>query len=294
MFLRLGVAMMSAALLMVGAAVFYVSLQREESVAVAEAATKEPRKTSVLYGEPQEIALSEEPVQQVKAEAVTKSPEPTQRVKAEAYVPAPEPEQRAEPAPADSQPTPVQEEIEPQPVPEPERVPAEPEPLPATAQDWPAPTREQVQAAGEPRHYELAAGAVMGLTVKAIGLHNVPVFDSNEDWALDSGVRHVPETSMPWSGGAQRNVYLEGHRLGYPGTGSHLVFYNLDRLGKGDGILLKGRDGTRYKYRVVDTFVVDPSDSWVMGQIRNRDLVTLQTCTGPGYSKRLIVRAERV
>jgi sortase A len=41
-------------------------------------------------------------------------------------------------------------------------------------------------------------------------------------------------------------------------------------------------------------FVVDPSESWVMGQIRGRDMVTLQTCTGPGYSERLIVRAERV
>jgi sortase A len=134
----------------------------------------------------------------------------------------------------------------------------------------------------------------MGLTVRSIGIYNAPVFDANANWALDAGVRHVPQTSMPWSRSKQRNVYLEGHRLGYPGTGSHLIFYNLDRMKKGDEVLLKNRDGKRYEYRVSDSFVVKPSDSWVMGQIRGRDMVTLQTCTGPGYSKRLIVRAERI
>ena len=278
--------MMSAALLMAGAVVFYVFLQREETVA-AEIATKESKETYVLYGEPQEIAPPEETVQQVKADAAAQSAKPIQRVEAtETATPAPEPEQRAEPEPVQAE--------QPEPEPAPARKPGpEPETSARPVQDWPAPTQGQVQVANEPRHYELTAGAMMGLTIKTIGLHNVPVFDSNESWALDSGVRHVPETSMPWSGGAQRNVYLEGHRLGYPGTGSHLIFYNLDRLGKGDKVLLRRRDGTRYRYRVVDAFVVDPSDSWVMGQVRSRDLVTLQTCTGPGYSKRLIVRAER-
>jgi sortase A len=178
---------------------------------------------------------------------------------------------------------------EPEPQPEPEA-----EVIETEGADWPAPTGGQIQAASKPRHYQLPPGAVMGLTMKAIGIYNAPIFDSDEAWALDAGIRHVPETSMPWSGGAQRNVYLEGHRLGYPGTGSHLIFYNLDKLERGDEILLRDRDGRRYRYRVSDAFVVDPSDSWVMGQIRGRDMVTLQTCTGPGYLQRLIVRADRV
>ncbi len=42
-------------------------------------------------------------------------------------------------------------------------------------------------------------------------------------------------------------------------------------------------------------FVVNPDDTWVMGRIRGRDMLTLQTCTPiPGFQKRLIVRAERV
>jgi sortase A len=46
---------------------------------------------------------------------------------------------------------------------------------------------------------------------------------------------------------------------------------------------------------VSETFLADPADSWVMGQVRGRDMLTLQTCTPyPTFEKRLIVRADRV
>ena len=90
-------------------------------------------------------------------------------------------------------------------------------------------------------------------------------------------------------------MYIAGHRLGYYDTRSRLVFYNLDKLGKGDLVVLKDRDGKAYRYRVSETFVADPTDVWVMGQVRGRDMVTLQTCTPyPTFEKRLIVRADRV
>jgi LPXTG-site transpeptidase (sortase) family protein len=93
----------------------------------------------------------------------------------------------------------------------------------------------------------------------------------------------------------QRNVYLAGHRLGWPGTWSHLVFYHLDKLGRGDAVVLRDRQGRRYEYRVSETFITDPGDSWVMGQVRGRDMVTLQTCTPiPTFEKRIVVRADRV
>jgi sortase A len=134
----------------------------------------------------------------------------------------------------------------------------------------------------------------MTLTVPALGVYDAPVFDSDAPQALDSGVGHVPETSMPWDGGAQRNVYLAAHRLGYEGTGSRLLFYQLDTLGSGDEVILEG-GGRTYRYRVAEKLVVDPTDSWVMGQVRNRDMVSLQTCTPiPTFEKRLVVRADRV
>ncbi len=50
----------------------------------------------------------------------------------------------------------------------------------------------------------------------------------------------------------------------------------------------------RYRYEVTDSFIASPEDSWVMDRVRNEDLLTLQTCVGPNFSERLIVRAERV
>jgi sortase A len=196
-----------------------------------------------------------------------------------------------EPRPAEPQPSEPRPEPKPAPAPEPE----EPVEQPAMeVEEPPEPTEDDIRAAQEPRHYELPDGAVLGLTVGAMGIHDAPVFDSVGAWALKYGVGHHPETSMPWSGGAQRNVYLAGHRLGFPGTASHLIFYRLDELGRGDEIVLKDRDGGRYRYRVTEVFEADPRDSWVMGQVRDRDMVTLQTCTGPNWERRLIVRADRV
>ena len=63
----------------------------------------------------------------------------------------------------------------------------------------------------------------MALSVAALGVYDVPVIDSDSRQALDRGIIHVPETSMPWDSGFRRNVYLAGHRLGYSGTGSRLI-----------------------------------------------------------------------
>jgi sortase A len=83
--------------------------------------------------------------------------------------------------------------------------------------------------------------------------------------------------------------------MGYRGTWSRMVFYNLDKLNSGDEVLLKDRSGQLYRYRVSEVFTTDPGESWVMGQVRGRDMVTLQTCTPiPTFQKRLIVRADRV
>jgi sortase A len=176
------------------------------------------------------------------------------------------------------------------------KTPQQERPLPAAEDtDWPKPTREEVKSANAARHYELLPGAIMGLTIRSMDLYNAPVFDSRSRWALASGVAHVPETSLPWSPTPQRNVYLAGHRMGYRGTWSRMIFYNLDKLREGDMVVLKDRQGRSYEYRVSETFLADPADSWVMGQVRGRDMVTLQTCTPyPTFQKRLIVRADRV
>ena len=223
-------------------------------------------------------------------------------------IPAPRPEPEAQPKPVEDQADALQSkpESEPQAKPEPEtrskpesQSNAEPtpesEPLPAGESGWQRPTEGELEAASEPRHYDLPAGAIMGLTVPGMGIYDAPVFDSTSQWALTNGVAHEPETSRPWSQTPERNVYLAGHRMGYSGTWSRMIFYHLNKLGEGDEVLLEDREGGRYEYRVIETFVVDPDDNWVTGRVRGRDLLTLQTCTPiPSFEKRLIVRAERI
>jgi sortase A len=167
--------------------------------------------------------------------------------------------------------------------------------LPLQEAGYPLPTQEQIESANRPRRYRLSPGAIMALTIPSLGLRNVPVMDSVTASALNRGVVHLPDTSLPWSDTPERNVYLAGHRLGWPGTGSHLIFYRLDELMGGERITLRARDGTRYDYRVLESFAVWPDERWVTGRVRGRDLLTLQTCTPiPTFQKRLIVRAERI
>ena len=165
----------------------------------------------------------------------------------------------------------------------------------AEGSDWPRPTEHERAAASAPRHYELLPGAVMSLTIDSIGIYDAPVFDSDARWALVKGIAHTPGTSLPWSNTPQRNVYLSGHRMGFRGTWSRMLFYNLDELSEGDKVVLKDRSGRAYKYKVSEIFLADPTDTWVMGQVRGRDMVSLQTCTPiPTFEKRLIVRADRI
>ena len=288
--LRLGIRLMAVAMLFGGVVTAYaLTSGSPERAAVKSAA--ESRAEPLVRSNPGVDPWKEPTVAAAESEVPERDPEPKPEIEPEPkpeIEPEPKPEPKDSPVRSESPPKP---ERSPEPAPEP---PLEPEALPARQTEWPTPTEEQVEDANRVRRYELPAGAMMGLNVPSIELYDVPVLRSNTQEALDNGVIHARGTSMPWSSTPERNVYLAGHRLGWPGTGSHLIFYRLDELGKGDEVELRDREGRRYGYRVIDTFVVDPEESWVMGRIRGRDMVTLQTCVGPNFSKRLIVRAERV
>ena len=124
---------------------------------------------------------------------------------------------------------------------------------------------------------------------------DVPVYDAPEsgyDRALHDGVVHVRGTGLPWQKGA--NVYIAGHRIGYPGTESNLVFWDLNTLEKGDEIFLTDSDGTRYTYEVFEKRVISPDDVSILRPTKGKTIVSLQTCTLPDYSHRLIVQGELV
>lgn len=103
---------------------------------------------------------------------------------------------------------------------------------------------------------------------------------------------HIRGTGFPWS--RQSNVYIAGHRLGYVGTPSWLAFWDLNEVDVGDRIFVTDALGRKYEYRVFKNLVVDPTDVFVMRPLKGRNVLTLQTCTLPDYSRRLIVQAERV
>src|SRR5215210_46402 len=130
------------------------------------------------------------------------------------------------------------------------------------------------------------------LTVPDLGLTEVPVYNSVKEEKLKKSVVHIPATGFPWQEGA--NTYIAGHRLGYEGRGSYLIFYYLDQLGEGDEILLEDEAGDTYEYRVTAQKVVDPDNVAVMEPEEGKSLVSLQTCTLPDYKQRLIVQGELV
>ena len=136
--------------------------------------------------------------------------------------------------------------------------------------------------------------ARMSLGAERIGLRKERVESTSDEKVLDEGLIHLPQTSMPWDRAKSRNVYVVGHRVGWPDTGSWKLFYRLNELKRGDGLTLTDRRGKTYRYKVSEKLVVSPRDVWVTEPVKGRDMLSLQTCTGPNFSQRLIVRADRV
>ncbi len=123
----------------------------------------------------------------------------------------------------------------------------------------------------------------------------VPTVPGNNAQALkgalgDHAAIHLAGTGFPWD--EEANVYMAGHRLGYPRTDSFLAFFDLNKLQKGDDIYVTDTEGTRYTYKVTKEFTVSPTDLSVTEPVPGRNVLTLQTCTLPDYSQRLLIQAE--
>jgi sortase A len=119
----------------------------------------------------------------------------------------------------------------------------------------------------------------------------IPYTTGNDEEALKTHAAiHLEGTGFPWDNEA--NVYIAGHRLGYPNTESWLTFWDLSSVGVGDDIYVTDANGTKYTYNVFKTFVVRPSDTHVTDSQPGKNIVTLQSCTLPDYKQRLIVQGE--
>ncbi|HET7478479.1 MAG TPA: class E sortase [Rubrobacteraceae bacterium] len=130
------------------------------------------------------------------------------------------------------------------------------------------------------------------LSIPKIDRYDVPVYNSTSEDDLTRSAVHVPATGFPWQSGA--NTFIAGHRLGYPNTGSYYVFYRLNELVAGDEISVRDSDGRSFVYRVTDQKTVGPENIDVMNPVEGKSIISLQTCTLPDYSERLIVQGELV
>jgi sortase A len=104
-----------------------------------------------------------------------------------------------------------------------------------------------------------------------------------------AGVR-LPLTGFPWHETA--NVYIAGHRVGFPGTNSDMAFYDLEDLANGDEIYVEDAEGRKYTYVVFNKKIVEPTDLSVLKRVEGKNILTLQTCTLPDYTDRVIYQAE--
>ncbi|WP_038681853.1 class E sortase [Rubrobacter radiotolerans] len=131
------------------------------------------------------------------------------------------------------------------------------------------------------------------LTVPAIGLRDVPVYNELSEEALTDSTVHHPGTGFPWQAGA--NTFIAGHRIGYEGTGSWQVFYDVPSLVAGDEVIVTDSEGGEYVYRVTGQQTVGTDNVASMNPPEDgSSVISLQTCTLPDYSERIIVRGEFV
>lgn len=148
---------------------------------------------------------------------------------------------------------------------------------------------------GQPAAASVPKSAEMKLTIPEMSrVKDAPVYTgpANDEASLNQGALHVQGTGYPWQSGA--NVYIAGHRLGYAGTGSYLLFFDLNKLKNGDKLYLTDTNGTRYTYKVFRIFEVTPNDEAVTQPVPGKSIISLQTCTLPTYTHRLIVQGELV
>ena len=155
-----------------------------------------------------------------------------------------------------------------------------------------AAAEQEADEQAQPQAVAAPSSSSLSLTVPKMGRYNDPVANSVDPGVLANGAGKLPASGFPWQSGA--NTYIAGHVYGYEGTGSWQQFANLPSMTYGDLIYLTDADGNAYTYAVSEILQVSPYDLWVTAPVAGRTMVTLQTCTGPGWSQRLIVRGELV
>jgi len=118
---------------------------------------------------------------------------------------------------------------------------------------------------------------------------NIPIKHGVSEETLNSSAGHLEGTSLP-IGDKNHNSVITAHR----GLPSAKLFTDLDKMEYGDVFIIKILS-KKYIYEVIDIKVIDPDEVHAIDIQKDKDLVTLLTCTPYGInSHRLLVIGERV
>lgn len=132
------------------------------------------------------------------------------------------------------------------------------------------------------------AGLMGRLKVPAIDV-DLPISHGTSGEVLEHGVGHLEGTAVPVGGPSTHSV-LTAHR----GLATSELFTHLDRVQVDDTFTIEVF-GEVLTYRVIDTRVVEPTDTESLFPVDGKDLITLVTCTPLGVnSHRILVTGERV
>lgn len=122
------------------------------------------------------------------------------------------------------------------------------------------------------------------ITIETINLI-YPVVEGVETDNIGVAIGHFPDSAQI---GAEGNCAMAGHNGGTYGR----YFGDIKNLKKGDEVILTNTKGEEYKYYITESFVVEPTDIYVVDDLGiEGKFLTMVTCTQHG-TKRLIVRAE--
>ena len=117
---------------------------------------------------------------------------------------------------------------------------------------------------------------------------DLPMYAGTSEDVLQIGIGHLEGTSLP-IGGNNTHAVLTAHS----GLPTAKLFTDLNKMKKGDVFYIHNIKEV-LAYKVIDVFVVEPSDFDKVLVVEGKDYCTLLTCTPYMInSHRLLVRAER-
>lgn len=107
-----------------------------------------------------------------------------------------------------------------------------------------------------------------------------PILEGTDNETLSKGAGHFTGTGAPGSG----NYCIAAH--------SSVIykeyFNNLKNIRNGMEIKLTSPDGSTVSYRAADSFIVEPSDTWILNDAGDCR-ITLVTCTDDGTQRQVVV-----